>query len=126
MSAYNHTAFGKLLNKNVPHILEHIFLSLDYWSFRKCHKVCSAWSEMLGTESFKRKSRAQYHDEMVGELIDAAYYGNAKEVNRILSIGISPNVTGEYFTLKTTPLMMAMSAYIHNINVVKILLRFLC
>ena len=29
-------AFNKLFNKSVPHILEKIFLSLDYASFKTC------------------------------------------------------------------------------------------
>ena len=31
--------FDKLLTRNVPHILEKIFLSLDYNTFKKCQEV---------------------------------------------------------------------------------------
>ena len=117
------SVFGKLLNKNVPHILEMIFLSLDYQSFKMCHKVCNAWSKILGTETFKRRSKVQYHDEMVDELFSAAYHGNSSEVQRLLSIGISANVTKNFFTVKTTPLMVAIIDPIREIDVVKVLLK---
>ena len=118
MASSNHTGFGKLLNKNVPHILEKIFLSLDYDSFMKCHKVCNAWSELLGTESFKRRSKALYQDEMVVDLFKATVAGNVKEVTRLLAIGININVIKDH----STPLMMAVSTRSH-IDVVKLLLN---
>ena len=80
MVAKKHTGFNTLLNKNVPHILEMIFLSLDYESIKKCQKVCNSWREMLGSESFKRKLKAQFHDQMVDDLFKATYAGNAEEV----------------------------------------------
>ena len=118
MAASNPTGFDKLLNKNVPHILEKIFLSLDYDSFMKCHKVCNAWSELLGTESFKKRSKALYQDEMVVDLFKATVAGNIKEVTRLLAIGININVIKDH----STPLMMAVSTRSH-IDVVKLLLN---
>ena len=40
-------AFGTLFTRNVPHILERIFLSLDYYSFNECLNVNKAWNGLL-------------------------------------------------------------------------------
>ena len=41
--------FDQLLTKNVPHILEKIFLSLDIESIKNCMRVCQAWNNVLST-----------------------------------------------------------------------------
>ena len=46
--------FDKLLSKNVPHIHEGIFFSLDYESFVACRKVSRKWEELLSSEPFQR------------------------------------------------------------------------
>ena len=43
------SAFDLLFQRSVPHILEKIFLSLDYKTFKACHKVCAAWGETLAS-----------------------------------------------------------------------------
>ena len=48
-------AFDTLFAKNVPHILEKIFLSLDHKSFRQCRKVCQTWKKLLSTESYLKR-----------------------------------------------------------------------
>ena len=80
--------FDILLTKNVPHILETIFLSLDFESFKKCHEVNSAWNELLISESFQRKVKA-LRCEVIREeknLMQASIDGNVKQVRRLLSI----------------------------------------
>ena len=67
MAPKNPAEFDQLFNKNIPHILEKIFLSLDYKSFKRCHEVCKAWREIVENESFRRRSKALYHDEMVDD-----------------------------------------------------------
>ena len=47
--------FDKLFTRNVPHILERIFFSLDYVSFTACRDVCEAWSELHSSEVYRRK-----------------------------------------------------------------------
>ena len=49
-------AFDKLLQKNVPHILQKIFLHLDLESFKSCLKVSNEWNKLLVEESFQRKA----------------------------------------------------------------------
>ena len=45
------SAFDLLFAKNVPHILENIFFSLDYRSFQTCYKVSKVWGEFLSSQS---------------------------------------------------------------------------
>ena len=81
------SAFGKLFKTCVPHILEKIFFSLDYESFKACHEVCEAWNEILLSESIKEKAKKMLTEN--GEkLRDATRKGNANEVRGILSIGM--------------------------------------
>ena len=81
------SAFGKLFKTYVPHILENIFLSLDYKSFKACHEVCKAWNGLLLNELFKEKVKKILMEN--GEkLRHATGEGNADEVRRILSKGV--------------------------------------
>ena len=123
MAASNPPGFYKLLNRNVPHIIEKIVLYLDYETFRKCHEVCNAWSKILETESFRRRSKVLYHDEMVDDLFEATKAGNIKQITRLLSIGININVTKNISFNVITPLIQALSTCSQNIDVVKILLN---
>ena len=124
MAASNPPGFYKLLNKNVPHIIEKIFLYLDYESYIKCHEVCDAWSKILETESIRRRSKALYHDEMVDDLFKATKARNIKQITRLLSIGININVTKfiTKYSIKT-PLIEALSTWSQMNDVVKILLN---
>ena len=49
--------FGKdayaLFTESVPHVLEKIFFSLDYESFKTCKEVSISWNKLLTSESFK-------------------------------------------------------------------------
>ena len=53
-------AFNILLKRNVPHILEQIFLSLDYESFKKCLEVNKYWKEFLRSVLFQKKTKFVY------------------------------------------------------------------
>ena len=52
--------FDKLFTKSVPHILEKIFLSLDYETFKKCREVSNAWNEQLTSESYQQKAKSVF------------------------------------------------------------------
>ena len=47
--------FGILFARNVPHILENIFLSLDNKCFQSCLEVNKTWRELLLTAPYQRK-----------------------------------------------------------------------
>ena len=95
--------FDILLARNVPRILEKIFLSLDFPSFKACRDVSRTWRELLAAKSFKKKAFAAYPMQMLGEiikkehkLIDAAKEGNVQEVRLLLASGVNPSCKGTY------------------------------
>lgn len=83
--------FDTLFTRNVPHIIEKIFFSLDYESYKACLEVSNAWNELLSTESYKKRAKLVYkheiyRDEM--ELISKAYYGRAGAIKKLISSGL--------------------------------------
>ena len=81
------SAFEKLFTTSVPHILEKIFFSLDYESYKACHEVCKDWNELLSTESFKRKANTMLTEN--GEKLRRAIREESlDEIFRILSKGM--------------------------------------
>ena len=58
-------AFDTLFSKNVPHILENIFLSLDYKSLKTSLDVSKNWRMYLTSESFRRKGKSMFHDDIL-------------------------------------------------------------
>ena len=104
-------AFGKLFNKNVPHILESIFLSLDYDSFMTCHDVCCAWAYLFKSDSFKDGAEKLLAEKMWRQhkLYTSVESGNIEEVNYLLSIGVDPSCRTlvEYWNSGITPLNQA-------------------
>ena len=59
-----HCIFDTLLTKYVPHILENIFFSLDYKSFKSCLQVNRKWKELIMSEAYKIKGKFVFHDEI--------------------------------------------------------------
>ena len=57
------SAFDLLFQRSIPHILEKIFLSLDYKTFKACHKVCAAWAETLASKPFRKKAISVYAEK---------------------------------------------------------------
>ena len=81
-------AFNALFKRNVPHILEMIFLSLDYVSFEECMKVNKAWRGLLTSEAFQAKAKLFFHEEICTEqkeLWQASMWGKVEVAKRILS-----------------------------------------
>ena len=125
----DHNPFDILLSNNVPHILENIFFSLDYKSFNICLEVSQKWHTLLNSEVFRRKARALYQIEILGdesELHEASVDGNMDMVKKLTScvlvnlnrtLEICP-ITGQ---LNSTPLSVA--AYRGHLNVEKLLLE---
>ena len=92
--------FDKLLSKNVPAILEKIFLYLDYESLKTCFQVSTTWRRIVTSEPFRKKARLQFlfdisEDEK--KLMDASHSGHAQMVQRLLCLGfIDINCSIEY------------------------------
>ena len=90
-AAMGSCAFEKLFAKSVPHVLEKIFLSLDYESLKNCLEVNIIWRELLTSETYQRKIKAKFQIEMTldqQELWYAASANNVEKVNRLLSCGM--------------------------------------
>ena len=81
--------FDRLITKSVPHILEKIFFSLDYISFKNCLEVCVTWNGLLTSKSFQRAGRCVFRGEIDDELFTAIEDRNEKHVRRILSSGMA-------------------------------------
>ena len=56
--------FDKLFSMSVPHILEKIFFSLDYESYKNCLEVSNNWNELLKSISYQEKGKSVFRDEL--------------------------------------------------------------
>ena len=84
-------AFDTLFTKNVPHILEIIFLSLDYESFKTCMEVCDPWKKYLTSAEIQKKGKPVFSEGIVKvekKLSRASKRGRTEDVRRLLSIGM--------------------------------------
>ena len=99
--------FDQLLTKSVPHIIEKIFFSLDYKSFKNCLEVCTAWKELLTSQSFQRTGKSVFGEDFDKDFRKAIEKGDEEEVRKILASGMADiNNLGEE---NITPLYMAAS-----------------
>ena len=83
--------FDTLFSKNLPHILEKIFFSLDYWSFKNCLEVSSEWKGVLTSDRYKTKRRSVFKREIVKDekkLCTAVDQKNTDEVRMLLASGM--------------------------------------
>ena len=81
-------AFDTLFSKNVPHLLEMVFLSLDYESFKTCLKVRRAWKRQLTSETFRKKAQSVFQEDIVEDekkLWVASGSGRTDRVRELLS-----------------------------------------
>ena len=96
------SGFHTLFNKSVPHILENIFLSLDYDSLKACHEVCHSWKELLSSEPYHKRAKEMLNEK---KLCKFSLSGNSEGVSHLLSIGVDPNC--ERDECRGTPLFYA-------------------
>ena len=119
----SYSAFDLLLTKNVPHVLEAIFLSLDYESFKKCMEVTCVWKRLLNSATIKQKAKSVYRGGILRDekkLFQESGLGNEEEVRRLLRIGIL-DVNFALTLYLDTPLMSAANR--GHIQVVQLLLN---
>ena len=114
--------FDILFTKSVPHILEKVFFSLDYESFKVCPNVNSTWRDLLITESYQKERKSVFHREILDDeekLFEAAKKGNVDNVQHLLSsIFVDVNCAPRWAL--SSPLLVA-ARYGHKL-VVKVLL----
>ena len=59
----------KLFRRNVPHILEKIFLSVDYNTFKKCQEVSKDWKNLLISETFLERGKTIFCEQIRNDLM---------------------------------------------------------
>ena len=119
--AMEETDFESLFNKNVPHILENIFCSLDFQSFKRCREVCHAWNDLISSEKYHMQLKRVRSKEK--DLIAACK--NGSKTNMALEQLLSQCSEGRIYANCSyegaTPLIW--SAINGNVHAVKILLN---
>ena len=78
-----------LFTRNVPHILELIYFSLDFKSYQACFRVSKAWKKLLTSDNFQRKGKYVFGEDVSEDetkLWNASRDGVIEEVRRLLSI----------------------------------------
>ena len=97
--------FDRLFTRNVPHVLEKIFFSLDYASFKNCLEVSKLWQDLLTSESFLRKGKSVFWKDVQWELQLGALNGDVDTIRRVLSsFMVDMNLTTDR---NPNPLMLA-------------------
>ena len=116
--------FDTLFSKNLPHILEKIFLFLDYKSFMICQMVNSEWREFLKSKRLMSLAKCVFKLRIIEDEIElhtAVMQDNTDNIKIILSMGfVDVNCEG-LFGCNFTPLHAA--SYKGNKESVKILLN---
>ena len=83
--------FDFLFYRNFPHILEMIFFSLDYESYKNCAEVSNEWKALLSSERYKSKGKSLFKREILKDeitLMSAANMGDIYCVRRLLATGM--------------------------------------
>ena len=60
----DYSAIEALFSKNLPHLLEKIFFSLDYESYKRCLEVSVVWRNLLTSDSFKKRGKSVFCTEI--------------------------------------------------------------
>ena len=55
LKAAKECGFDVLLSKSVPHIIEKIFLDLDFDSFMACREVSRGWNALLSSGAYRNR-----------------------------------------------------------------------
>ena len=110
--------FDTLFTRNVPHVLEKIFFSLDYASFKNCLEVGKPWRDLLTSESFLRNGKSVFCEDIQGELRLGASSGNVDTIRRVLS----SFMVDMNFMTETNPNPLMLAAGNGDRNVVQLLL----
>ena len=83
--------FDTLFSKNVPHILENIFFSLNYESYKTCLEVSSKWRDLLTKEKYKTRAKSVFRKEILRD--ERRFYfvvelNNLNEARKLLATGM--------------------------------------
>ena len=114
--------FDSLFSKNVPHIFEKIFQSLDYESYKACIKVNKALNKLIASEAFQKRAKVLFRKEILldeEKLWLTSKNGDVEGTKSLLSIGLL-----DVNCIRGPNQLTALSeaAYRGHINIVNILL----
>ena len=76
--------FDRLFQRRVVHILEMIFFSLDYKTFKNSLEVSKSWKALLTSEYLQKRGKDVYSGEIKKELLISAKEGNVHKIKLIL------------------------------------------
>ena len=87
-----HISFEHLFSINVPDILEHIFFSLDYCSYKCCLEVSNRWRELLTSERYIERGKSVFREDILEDEIFNLHYSvehnDIDETKRLLASGM--------------------------------------
>jgi len=123
-----HSQWRKVLRGDIPHILEQIFIYLDYESLKTCFEVGKDWRKILKSKSFQKKAKDVFAREITKDgkkLVNASGEGNTEVIMQLLAtdfldINREAVVDDHNYFFDATPLIIA--AYEGKVNAVKLLL----
>ena len=109
--------FGAQSNRDVPHILEKIFFSMDYTSLKTCMNVSKTWRKLLLTTPYLKRLEELWKELLkekpVNEkkLCDASKEGDTEMVmklckNPVVDVNVVITLMGQHLN-QSTPLIMA-------------------
>ena len=89
-----------ILDKNVCHIVENIFLRLDYQTLSNCSKVCKKWYALLNSDAMRGKTKYKSLEMWMGTEKIARQDWSAKEqihcwTTNAEEVAYVENITGE-------------------------------
>ena len=85
--------FDRLSKKNIPHVLETIFFSLDFDSYISCRAVCKSWNQLHSSDLYQARAKEKLIEKKKSQrrLCLYSWKGKVEEVRSIISSGINPN-----------------------------------
>ena len=81
--------FDILLARNLPHVIEKIFFSLDYDTFNNCQEVSMTWNRLLTSDSYLKIAKSVFLKDIEEDLWAAVMEDNLDGVRRVLSNGMA-------------------------------------
>ena len=113
-------AFDVLFSKNVLHILEKIFFSLDFKSFKICIEVSLPWHKLLTSVSYRTKGKSVFQIKIHNDQLRLFIAVEDNDIGTIKRLLVSRMLDMDCVIKSHTPLQGA--AIRGNTNLVKLLL----
>ena len=109
--------FGAQSKRDVPHIVEKIFFSMDYTSLKTCMIVSKTWRKLLSTTPYQKRLQELWWELLVErpviekKLYDASKEGDTEMVmklckNPVVDVNVVITLMDQHLH-QSTPLIMA-------------------